>query len=713
MGWDSSLSDHVSEAVSTGKDTHASDTPFAQDKGKPTAPKALNQNKDDAHNDTLDSRIHELVLYARDKDSADRSNLFRNLVDMFLTNKAPRTEPTRGQLLDVLEALIPHTDEEFRRTAAELVASMTEPPLDLVMRLIQDRASIIHPLLRQANFTEEDLIDIIERTGRAHHQELASRNDLSANVWIALARAAPTIEPKLNETALWNDDIFRKKQSATITPLYPDKHTGLAPSTATKPDQAPIDALDTEQDTSGIFLETDQQAQVQSYDQRKKASVTTVTALTKQTSAHTIGTTGGDHKDELKLSKNTNAGPLPNTEAKPKTADSEEIAASWLFDDDDIRAFSDTPKTDGDQQRPGNESRDQSDERPTNPVKKWDWHCDRRMVVTEINHLSSDIVESLTFREGSDLIDLLGLSEKPNHPIVKAINRRGTIHDAPLYLKKFPKGHRYWTLEAKPSFCLNTGNFQGYDGCLTGVLPSSTDDNFELPDSLPPAKIHIPDEDSVLDGQALPDMAMPKPETLPRESANHPYDDFPAQDDATENFPSTEGMIEQALKESLSLSSIPQTQDDYDHSAKSNQLIKNTEDQISALEKTIQSTVESYVGALDIQDMVHDIQSTASDAISQTDKSAHSHQPASEMPAAPQNGEQNPDILAAQDSDQTQMPPAFWDALQQMEVALNALSQLDLSNPQAAEKSKHRLKLNQTIALACLQSIKDQLGEEV
>ncbi|MBL4839141.1 MAG: hypothetical protein JKY34_16375, partial [Kordiimonadaceae bacterium] len=43
----------------------------------------------------LDNRIKELVAFARERDGEDRTILFRNLVDLFLTDKAPQKSPTR------------------------------------------------------------------------------------------------------------------------------------------------------------------------------------------------------------------------------------------------------------------------------------------------------------------------------------------------------------------------------------------------------------------------------------------------------------------------------------------------------------------------------------------------------------------------------------------------------------------------------------------
>ena len=133
----------------------------------------------------LDNRIKELVAFARERDGEDRTILFRNLVDLFLTDKAPQKSPTRLQLLDVIEALVPHVEADSRRTVADLLANMSKPPLDLALRLCRDRASLVTQLLKNISFDEDDITEPIKRTGREHHQILASREDLSANIWIA------------------------------------------------------------------------------------------------------------------------------------------------------------------------------------------------------------------------------------------------------------------------------------------------------------------------------------------------------------------------------------------------------------------------------------------------------------------------------------------------------------------------------------------------
>lgn len=430
----------------------------------------------------LDKRIKELITYARGKDQGERTSLFRNLIDMFLTGKAPTVSDTRHQLLMIVKALIPHVDDDVRQTSCNLVASITQPPMDLALVMAQDRASLSSTLLRQVPFSEEQMIDLVQNTGRAHHQEIASRNDLSANVWIALARAAPVIEPSISEQELWNDQFFEPRPSATVTALHPERlWDGLV--NIGKEDQS-------KHMDEAVFLQnTDQE------DEQDPFQMT------------------GDHLDEDHLpaySKSASSDSEAPTKDTSNDTSGKDYSQSWLnpgqtvqrsFEKDSDVKISDaktpnvkTPnvKTSGEKDLVSQAVTGQQASEDA-PVASWSWHCDRALVVDTMEGLAPEISSALPYKEGATVLDLLGLSEKPNHPIVKALQRRGTIHDVPVYLKTFPKGHRYWTMEATPTFDLSSGAFKGYKGILTGVMPSGDDVNFELPTELPKPRIEIPD----------------------------------------------------------------------------------------------------------------------------------------------------------------------------------------------------------------------------
>lgn len=372
----------------------------------------------------LDSRIRELVAYARERDGEDRTNLFRNLIDLFLTGKAPTINPTRDQLLDVLEALIPHVEADSRRTACELVAAMSAPPMDLVMRLARDRASLVNSLLMHTSFDEDDLIELIERTGREHHQVIASRDDLSANVWISLARAAPAAPPFDHQStlALWSDDlgITQTKAAesidaaantpthlggnhagATVTPLHPNK-AGAA-----------IRILRTDEDL--------------------------IAARMKGTGPTGLVDENGDINEVSSMAKDT-----PKDEPTEKeTSDSKSETGE-------------TTSTKAKDPGPGG----------------WAWVSDRDGFVISISPQGLKILEEDNLAEGFSVLDLLGLNSKLDHPVARAFQRRSAIHDAPIYLKELDENHRHWTLEATPYFT-NGGIFEGYEGILTPVVPAS------------------------------------------------------------------------------------------------------------------------------------------------------------------------------------------------------------------------------------------------
>jgi len=376
----------------------------------------------------LDSRIRELVAYARERDGEDRSNLFRNLVDLFLTGKAPTISPTREQLLDVLEALIPHVDAEGRRTACELVAAMSAPPMDLVMRLARDRASLVTSLLLHTSFEEEDIIDLIERTGREHHQVIASREDLSANVWIALARAAPAAPPFDHQStlALWSDDLgITRTQAGNAQPQEQSASAETHPTSAPA-NSATVTPLHPERTNAAAIriLRTDEDL----IAARAKAG----------------GPTGlvGENGEINELASGTPEAGMPADVPKAPQSTIGKVA-----------------------QDPG--------------PGGWAWISDRDGFVKSVSPHGLKLLDDETEQDGYSVLDLLGLNNKLDHPVARAFQRRSAIHDAPVFLKDITDGHQHWTLEATPYFG-HGGIFEGYEGTLTPVVPASRDDELPL-----------------------------------------------------------------------------------------------------------------------------------------------------------------------------------------------------------------------------------------
>jgi len=423
----------------------------------------------------LDIRIKELVAYARERDGEDRTNLFRNLVDLFLTGKAPKTDPTRSQLLDVIEALIPHVETDSRRTTCELVANMATPAMDLVLRLCRDRASLAANLLTKVIFDEDDLIELIEKTGREHHQLIASREDLSANIWIALARAAPSAPPfdYQSTLALWSDDLGITQ----TTPAAKTEHqTAPAPSASTSNAQpnrqsatvTPLHVGLAKGKSSGIrILRTDKDliaARAQAFEP----------AVSSQ--GYAVGQNTIDHDHGINEAFAYQDKTPTDTEAPNK----HNIQATYQPLSDPGEAMSGAAM---DTAFPQSATPSALDEDKSYPPAQdpgpggWAWLSDRDGFIISVSPQGQTLHPDTATLAGSSMLDLLGLNTKLGHPVARAFQRRSAIHDAPIFLPSLDVGNQHWTLEATPFFSAGGGIFEGYEGILTPVVPVSNDDN--------------------------------------------------------------------------------------------------------------------------------------------------------------------------------------------------------------------------------------------
>ena len=389
--------------------------------------------------DALDTRIKELVAYARERGGEDRTLLFRNLVDLFLTGKAPIKQPTRDQLLDVIEAMIPHVEPDGRRTVAELVANLSAPPLDLAFRLAKDRPHIVGDLLLSTAFTEDDIIELIARTGRDHHHVIASRSDLSANVWIALARAAPAAPPFDNQStlALWRDDLGGMHDDESIMPFrrsekHPATKTGqaqLSQNNQTPEDENTETIVTQEDGTPAEDISTIQVAENQAEppgpgEDSRHAAKLRILRTDKDLIADRL------EKSGEKMQTNANLADKPPAVTLEKPSDRKPVTLP---------------------SRPGS----------------WSWQSDRDGLVAKISNNGAILFDRSQQLVGTSILDMLGLQTKLGHPVSRAFQRRSTIHDAPIALEHDDIKLRFWTLEAAPIFSANGGTFEGYDGVMT------------------------------------------------------------------------------------------------------------------------------------------------------------------------------------------------------------------------------------------------------
>ncbi|WP_417451021.1 hypothetical protein [Kordiimonas sp.] len=408
----------------------------------------------------LDIRIRELVAYARERDGEDRTTLFRNLVDLFLTGKAPSREPTRAQLLDVIEALLPHVDSESRRTVAELLASQSNPPMDLVLRICHDRASLVEALLTKAPFDEDEVITLIQETGREHHQLIATRGDLSANVWIALARAAPAAPPfdSRSTLALWRDDLGAHEKTnghkaASITALHPEKTASLR---ILRTDEDLI----AERVSGGARMDDTHMVEAANDEPlvrpgKSQPMQESQSKAEPKTDARNTATTKAEADAETEI-KPQHIQPAEDTAPEGyETTSSDDSTTPAARETENGETGADTPEDRGPLRDPG--------------PGGWSWRSDRDGFITAISPYGCRLLGSIDAALGMGMLDLLGLNTKLGHPVTRAFQRRSTIHDAPIHMPDLGKSHQHWTLEAAPLFGTG-GSFEGFEGRLTPVI---------------------------------------------------------------------------------------------------------------------------------------------------------------------------------------------------------------------------------------------------
>lgn len=378
----------------------------------------------------FEHQIEELVAFARDRDNNDRSVLFCELTELFISGTAPQAPNDREHLLEVIEALVPHVAPNTRAGVAGQLADMHHPPMDLVMRLIYDDADLVSNLIAHAPMDEDSLIEFIAKTGRSHHQELATRTDLSASVWIALARAAPAmpINRLHNENALWADDLGKDHKADTPS------HTKNA-------------------EELGINLFMTRPAPEEKINARppSNAGIKNIKRSPKVTKDH-------DRGGEAILSQNVAANDLlKNTLSRQEKRALDEHVLHPM------------PKATV-------EVEDFNWEQHVTSTLGWALLTNRDGCIADLSHSARMFMGLAAERlKNMDLIHLIGLADRPEHPVVRALSRHGAIHDAPVVLFVGPVGRASWTLTALPKFGTTSGLFEGFN-CHFSPVPVTDED---------------------------------------------------------------------------------------------------------------------------------------------------------------------------------------------------------------------------------------------
>lgn len=355
----------------------------------------------------FDSRVRELVTLARDRDRQDRTVLFRHLVKLFLDGNAPSREEPRDRLLEIVDALIPHVEIAARRTAADQLLAAQDPPLDLAEQFALDEIQVAEPLLRHMPFTHEQLIDIIGRTRRSHHQAIATRGDLSIRHWIALARAKSDAgEPAspFSSADLWRDDLGEPKAEGGHPVEQREEHPMSVPSA-----EHPAEPRPTPGEPAPVHAEEPAAEAVPEIPQELQ-----------------------DSPPELE--------PEPEGRSDPAAMPPEPAAEAAVGK---TGALSDAGRG------------------------VWCWSSDRDGRVTALSPGASrafgDKAGAMIGRSLEDVFAALDMAYHRSR-LAESVQRRGPLRDVPVRIEEPGGGVRTWVLRAKARFSFPQGRFEGYMG---------------------------------------------------------------------------------------------------------------------------------------------------------------------------------------------------------------------------------------------------------
>ncbi len=125
------------------------------------------------------SRLKQLIDIARDDSSDTRSDLLREITDVFMA--APdRYTSTEMQHFDVILSKVTESVEvALRKEISEKLADVTNAPRNLIRQLAHDEISVAEPILeRSSALTEEDLIRIVRQRTQAHMKAITRRRNV-------------------------------------------------------------------------------------------------------------------------------------------------------------------------------------------------------------------------------------------------------------------------------------------------------------------------------------------------------------------------------------------------------------------------------------------------------------------------------------------------------------------------------------------------------
>ncbi|MEL6362656.1 MAG: DUF2336 domain-containing protein [Pseudomonadota bacterium] len=129
------------------------------------------------------SKLKQLIEVAREGSDETRSDLLRDITDVFMASP-DRYTSTEMQHFDVILTKVTESVEvALRKEIAEKLADVPTAPKNLIRQLARDEISVAAPVLERSRvLSDEDLIGIIRQRGQDHMRAITRRREVAEPV---------------------------------------------------------------------------------------------------------------------------------------------------------------------------------------------------------------------------------------------------------------------------------------------------------------------------------------------------------------------------------------------------------------------------------------------------------------------------------------------------------------------------------------------------
>lgn len=180
---------------------------------------------------------HDFIELARRKTAESRKELFGNIADLFLDDRARLSDRERSLMTGILRSLIAEVEKEVRQELSIRLTEREDAPPELLVALADDEIEIARPILMRSQVLRDpDLIEIVKHRGREHWLAISMRPALTAEASDATAAAG---EEDVVEALLRNPDAELTQLAMDYLVAEAERIDRLKMPLLTRPDLPP------------------------------------------------------------------------------------------------------------------------------------------------------------------------------------------------------------------------------------------------------------------------------------------------------------------------------------------------------------------------------------------------------------------------------------------------------------------------------------------